>query len=200
METRDHILFTALTSFIEFGFDRISLNEVVKRSGLTKGAFYYYFSSKEQLIDEVIERFMYQYVDKCMGHLNLPDVPVKDKLEMLPDALINKKACIITNGDIDDGMRKSFLILLVSSLEISDKLRERFYKAQSEAIKSIADLLRESQKDGYLEFESQPDQMAQLLFSTYRGVMFDWVTGFIDNSEEALKERLDVIVQTLKRN
>lgn len=47
--TRAHIIEIAASAFAEHGLDGISLNDVVRRSGLSKGAFYFHFSSKEEL-------------------------------------------------------------------------------------------------------------------------------------------------------
>ncbi|MEX1171340.1 MAG: TetR/AcrR family transcriptional regulator [Chloroflexota bacterium] len=47
--TRARILETAATAFAEHGYDGVSLNEVIRASGLTKGAFYFHFPSREAL-------------------------------------------------------------------------------------------------------------------------------------------------------
>src|SRR6266508_3236138 len=47
--TRRRILDVAARSFAEHGFRGNSLNDIVRESGLTKGAFYFHFPSKEAL-------------------------------------------------------------------------------------------------------------------------------------------------------
>lgn len=47
--TRAHIIQTAASAFAEHGFDGVSLNGLVTASGLSKGAFYFHFSSKEEI-------------------------------------------------------------------------------------------------------------------------------------------------------
>ena len=47
--TRAHIVETAAAAFAEHGFDGVSLNDLVAASGLSKGAFYFHFSSKEEI-------------------------------------------------------------------------------------------------------------------------------------------------------
>src|SRR5579862_8264708 len=47
--TRAHIIQTAASAFAEHGFDGVSLNNLVTASGLSKGAFYFHFSSKEEI-------------------------------------------------------------------------------------------------------------------------------------------------------
>jgi AcrR family transcriptional regulator len=47
--TRRHILEVAASAFADHGYRGISLNDIVRESGLTKGAFYFHFPSKEAL-------------------------------------------------------------------------------------------------------------------------------------------------------
>ena len=54
-QTRDHIFRTALQVFREQGFDSTTMQEVASRAGLAKGAAYYYFPSKEAIIQAYYE-------------------------------------------------------------------------------------------------------------------------------------------------
>ena len=56
-ESREHILTTTLQLFLRNSYKEVTMSELVKESGLSKGAFYHYFSSKEQLFEEVINHF-----------------------------------------------------------------------------------------------------------------------------------------------
>jgi AcrR family transcriptional regulator len=49
-ETRRLVLDTALTLFREHGFDKTTLRDIAGRAGLSPGAAYYYFKSKEALV------------------------------------------------------------------------------------------------------------------------------------------------------
>lgn len=52
---RRDILVGAAREFASLGFNRASLNAILKAVGLSKGAMYYYFDSKEDLYEAVIE-------------------------------------------------------------------------------------------------------------------------------------------------
>ena len=49
--TRDNILRAAMAEFLDKGFQGASLRQIVKNAGVTTGAFYGYFSSKEALFN-----------------------------------------------------------------------------------------------------------------------------------------------------
>lgn len=52
---RDSLLAIALRHFAERGLDGASLNEILEESGVSKGAYYYYFDDKEDLFATVLE-------------------------------------------------------------------------------------------------------------------------------------------------
>jgi len=56
---RDEIVEAAEAVFSELGFDRTTLNDVAERAGVTKGAVYHYFDSKDELFIALLrERLM----------------------------------------------------------------------------------------------------------------------------------------------
>jgi AcrR family transcriptional regulator len=55
---REAILSEATRLFAEQGFDATSVQDVVDAAGVTKGAFYYYFGSKNDLLYEIHQTFM----------------------------------------------------------------------------------------------------------------------------------------------
>ncbi|MET9631003.1 ScbR family autoregulator-binding transcription factor [Lentzea sp. NPDC006480] len=54
--TRESILHAAAEEFDRLGYERTSLTAVLARAGLTKGAFYFHFASKEAVARALIER------------------------------------------------------------------------------------------------------------------------------------------------
>jgi AcrR family transcriptional regulator len=56
-DTRSNILKTALLLFLEKGYKDVSYQDLVKKTGLSKGAMYHYFASKEELLMAVFDLF-----------------------------------------------------------------------------------------------------------------------------------------------
>ena len=54
-DTLEKIQKTAMDEFLEKGFRGASLRQIVKQAGVTTGAFYGYFSSKEALFASIVE-------------------------------------------------------------------------------------------------------------------------------------------------
>ncbi|MDG4884920.1 TetR/AcrR family transcriptional regulator [Mesorhizobium sp. WSM4884] len=57
---REELLDHAQVLFLTHGYDKASLNDVIAAAGISKGAFYHYFPSKEALLEALAKRFAKQ--------------------------------------------------------------------------------------------------------------------------------------------
>ena len=83
---REELLDHAQALFLKHGYDKASLNDVIAAAGVSKGAFYHYFASKEALLETLAERFARQAL---AGVQDVLDDPALDPLGRL-NALLAK--------------------------------------------------------------------------------------------------------------
>ena len=69
MNTRELIIRTAFEHFLQHGYETTSMNDLVKTSGVSKGAFYHYFTSKEALLKATLESYFLAYFPKVSTEL-----------------------------------------------------------------------------------------------------------------------------------
>lgn len=65
-EKREELINAALIEFGEKGYDKASLNNILKEAGISKGTFYYHFENKEDLYLYLIELL----IEKKMNYFN----------------------------------------------------------------------------------------------------------------------------------
>jgi AcrR family transcriptional regulator len=63
-ERLDELLKTSMALFSSKGYDNTSVNDIITAVGIAKGTFYYYFKSKEDLLNALIETFAAQIAEK----------------------------------------------------------------------------------------------------------------------------------------
>jgi Transcriptional regulator len=77
METRDNLLYESFKLFAERGFADVSVNDIIKAAGITKGGFYHHFKSKEELFSELLNSYilipMSQFKDYLAALQGNPD-------------------------------------------------------------------------------------------------------------------------------
>ncbi len=78
--TLDKIQQAALEEFSEKGFFGASLRQIVKQAGVTTGAFYGYYFSKEELFAAIVEPHATALMERFMqAQISFSELPVKEK-------------------------------------------------------------------------------------------------------------------------
>ncbi|WP_137930954.1 TetR/AcrR family transcriptional regulator [Mesorhizobium comanense] len=85
---REELLDHAQALFLTQGYDRASLNDVIASAGISKGAFYHYFASKEALLEALADRFAKQAL---AGVQHISDDPGLDPLGRLNGLLAQSR-------------------------------------------------------------------------------------------------------------
>ncbi|MCF4097042.1 TetR/AcrR family transcriptional regulator [Maritalea mediterranea] len=81
-DLKEQLLSIAFDMFLAQGYDGVGLSEVIKKAGVSKGALYHHFSSKDDLIDQVLQRyFLDGFAAVEFDALTAADA--KDQLSML---------------------------------------------------------------------------------------------------------------------
>ncbi|WP_165211063.1 TetR/AcrR family transcriptional regulator [Streptococcus tangpeifui] len=79
-ERRAEILAAATQLFQEKGFEKASVNDILKVVGIAKGTFYYYFKSKEEVLEAVVDEATAVLKSRVAAVINKPNKDPKDKL------------------------------------------------------------------------------------------------------------------------
>src|SRR5438876_3028596 len=80
---REELLNHAQALFLTHGYDKASLNDVIAAAGISKGAFYHYFPSKEALLEALAERFAKQALSGVQDILADPALDPLGRLNAL---------------------------------------------------------------------------------------------------------------------
>ena len=81
-QTRRKILDVAFRLFLEKGYDHTTIQDIVDALGMSKGAVYHHFKSKEDILDHLYDRY---YVDSKM--FDILEDPSRSGLEKLRELL-----------------------------------------------------------------------------------------------------------------
>jgi AcrR family transcriptional regulator len=76
--SREALINIALDLFLENGYENTTVSQIMKAANLSKGGMYHYFSSKEEILDAVIEFALKQELEK--HRTNLKSLPLEERL------------------------------------------------------------------------------------------------------------------------
>lgn len=169
VRTRQAILEAAGAVFAERGYGSTRISDVYQRAGMTKGAFYFHFSSKEQLAQEVLDTQMVSQT----GHL--PGYTREVKLQEAVDS-----ALLVAHRLHFDSLLQGSIRLSID--QGSDLDRRPPYQAW---VDFQTEVLNEAKQRGELLPDVDVRMYGELLVGVFSGVqiMSGVMTGWADLEE-----------------
>jgi TetR/AcrR family transcriptional regulator, transcriptional repressor for nem operon len=159
--TRERLLQAASREIYRSGFQSAGLDTILASAGVTKGALYYHFKSKEALGDAVVEEVIAPVVH---GKWVRPLQSVKDPI----DALIGAVQRIpVRPEDVRGGCQLNNLAQEMSPLDAG--FRKRLAIIFDAWRKAVASVLREGQAHGRVRRDVEPVDAAGLLIAMVEG-------------------------------
>ncbi|QVQ51462.1 TetR/AcrR family transcriptional regulator [Spiractinospora alimapuensis] len=89
---RDAILDAAADLVATQGYADMSVQDVITRVGISKGAFYHYFGSKPALLEGLVERIAAELAGLCREIVDDPTLPAGEKLRRCFLTMTRRKA------------------------------------------------------------------------------------------------------------
>src|SRR4051812_2174111 len=86
-ESKEHILVSSLKLFLQKNYKEVTMKDLVQSTGMSKGAIYHYFNSKEQVFEEVIQHFFINTMSKDFSH-----IPLHSLKQFYTDLLVDMEA------------------------------------------------------------------------------------------------------------
>ncbi len=73
-DRREGLIDCAEELFMTAGYEPTTINDIIARTGLSKGGFYHHFSAKEDLLDAIADRMMHQVTADLRDVLDDPGI------------------------------------------------------------------------------------------------------------------------------
>ncbi|MEA4873185.1 MAG: TetR/AcrR family transcriptional regulator [Synergistaceae bacterium] len=84
----NEILDAAEALFYEHGYHPTMISDIVKKIGVAQGTFYYYFSSKEEIVDALINRHLSKFKAAIDEVTNSADISLSRKIELMANIML----------------------------------------------------------------------------------------------------------------
>jgi len=162
MTKKEQVISAARNLFSEYGYHKVSMDEIAKVSGVTKRTIYTYFKDKNDLI----KFFLYEELNTMRDMVNKiddSDIPFNLKIREMIMTLIEYR----TNSKLVAAFYKEDS---KAKLKIADECADIFDKAIQKEIKVK---LERAIKDGFIK-DCDPDITAFIIYKIYIALMFDW--------------------------
>ena len=162
--TREKLLQAAFEEIYRRGFQAASLDTILHRAGVTKGALYHHFPDKAALgqavVDDVVKKFL---LDRWLGVLQKQ---AGDPLTAL-QGMLKERSLQLTPREIELGCPLNNLAQEMSPLD--ERFRRRVADTYQSWSDGFAKVLRTGQEEGSVRRDVDPKQVASFLVAAIEG-------------------------------
>jgi len=188
-QTRQKLYEIAETLFAQSDFSAVSVEDITDAAGITKGAFYVHFQSKDELIAELIADYAARADTDYRGFLDsLPEGMSSSDVLL---ALCGKIAGVLSGSIGYENMRKVYQMLLAGTVETGPvKNYDR------ELYRMFHTILEEGIRKG--EFKGAPpaDTLSRHFVMAIRGICYEWCVRHPDfDLETQLAEHMGLLLE-----
>lgn len=181
-ERRREIILASRSLFLKRGYERTTMQDVMKVVGIAKGTTYHYFKSKEELLQAVVEDMVTDYISAIEKSLNECEGMALEKMQ----ALISAGRVASSSSNVLDDIHLSHN-------------REMHARLLAVAITKLAPLyarvISQGCEEGVFHVE-YPLECAEILIA---GIQFVMDVGCYPWSQEDLDRRMRVIPSLIER-
>jgi AcrR family transcriptional regulator len=194
VKTKELILQNSFILFLEKGYKEVSLNEILKKCEISKGAFYHHYKSKDELYLKVLDRFFFQYFSK--QDVDYSDSTLLYKINYFVGTFLSpykEIGVILKSNQVSAYFR--FLFQAVNNYsEIRARVNKHFYTKGY----YIYQIIEIAKKNNEVKENIDTKTMARQILSTIVGVLILEGINDIENIELRFSEIVDEYYKLIK--
>lgn len=167
-ESREHIIKKATILFLQKSFKAVTMKEIVSETGMSKGAFYHYFPSKESLFLEVVETY-FKMLAINFGSLDNQSLRhfYTDYIKTAYKKFLQLKEFLDDKNDEDD---LTYLSLTMDAMNLFPGFSEKIRVAHEDELATWERVVKSAIERGEIKTVMQPMLVAKLFIYISDGV------------------------------
>ncbi|MBP2170178.1 TetR/AcrR family acrAB operon transcriptional repressor [Erwinia toletana] len=189
LETRNQIIDAAITRFSEDGVSATSLADIAQAAGVTRGAIYWHFKNKADLLNEIWSQ----------SESGMDDLETEYQIKYPDDPLSVMRAMLnyVFESTARDQRRRSLMEIIFHKCEFVGEMTTLQMMQQNlylECYEKIEEVLRSCIDQGQLPAELNTRRAAVIMRGYVSGIMENWL--FMPDSFD-LAADAPLLVETL---
>lgn len=194
-QTRVAVLNSALDLFYEKGFARTTFDEIAKRIDLTKGAVYWHFRNKADLLVALIKQMIYDtHSANGQEFIFFDNNKSIQNIAGLKQNFIDEVKLVESNSRY-----RKFLFFIIFQMEWSEamisRVRNDILCFQDFPLQQIKQTLTFAQKSGDIAPEVDINLASTIFFCMWRGTLSSYISKEKEfNLLEVVSKSFDIIV------
>ncbi|MBN1398381.1 MAG: TetR/AcrR family transcriptional regulator [Bacteroidetes bacterium] len=197
-DSKEHILKTSFSLFLQKSYKEVTMNELVTAAGLSKGAFYHYFESKEKLFSEVIDTFYFRNMTidySKLSHESLYNFYHDYAKEITK--LINESKTFLDTKDREANI--NYFIMMFDALKLFPDFRDKLRETQQKDLDAWSAIVEIGREKGEFESPMSDEQIARMFIYSIDGIaVYLLMNGSYENIENEMIKLWDNFYKEVK--
>ena len=165
--TEERILNQSMKLFVERGYHGTSIDNITQAAGLTKGALYWHFKNKEELLKKVLKEFEKRFLD---GLIDAVREVKGEKLDKFNKMLRYIAAFAYYNRELCASFTNLSGELIGAHHPVEPEIRRIYKKYQN----FLSDLIIQGKKEKIFKSEIDTDLAALIIMAFHEGILLQW--------------------------
>lgn len=189
MDTKEKIILAGEELFSQRGYDATSVSLICERAGVSKGAFFHYFSTKEEFFLEILDRWLSDLSQKIESYFKEQDKVINGLL----------RTTIIFEDIFKESKEKFYLFLEFLRKGISD---ERILKKLGDYFKRYREyfslLIERGKREGSFK-DIDSEVLSSLIISYSIGIILQQIFDKDSDWGRISREGVNLIISSIKK-
>lgn len=171
-DTRERIIASAARVFGQKGFQRASLDQVAADAGLTKGAIYWHFKSKNDLYFALLDSRFQRDTSTMRG--SVAEMAAASGNTSVVKLMAAAFSSGLQQATTDPDWPRLFVEVMGQSRE--PEVRDRIAQFYEQGWEFVGRMVRDMQAAGLVRHDIDPDMMATFWFALGDGLVLAWLS------------------------
>jgi AcrR family transcriptional regulator len=164
---KELILNEGIRLFLDKGYNATTIEDITDAVNITKGAFYWHFKSKDELLETILNLFEASFTDSVIQAVQNYEGTFLTKMKythkwVTEFAYQHRELCV--------GVLTILAEMVGSQTEIAARAR-RIY---SKYVDFLKDLLSLGKQEGYIRDDLDTDMVAHIINAIHNGSLLEW--------------------------
>lgn len=168
--SKEHIILVASKLFLQKSFKEVTMKEIVGKTGLSKGAFYHYFNSKEQLFLEVLEYFLKSFSRNYESYSKESLYDFYNDYAIETINLSKKYVAKFRNGQSESSITMNYFMVMFDAIKLFPEFRDKMVDGFNEEIDHWTKAIKRARNNGEIKSSMTDKDIAELFMYVSDGM------------------------------
>ena len=185
-DTKKKLMVAAITLFASKGMSNVTLDDILKCSNTKKGSFYYYYETKEALLNDALETLFRPIMQTRVNRLRNSGKAFRETIEDFYYNMCKETQELLYQllGENEINSR-DIGFLMMEGIRSNSFARDSFYTNQREIHEVIREKIEKEQAEGRITGKVDSNELTTMIVTCGEGAVYlsSWNEAQFDNAK-----------------